>query len=65
MAKLSDDQVGDGIVDRRAYEHDPVLQEQREDVVAALAPGGLLDHHWDDVAEQLVIKHRAVHQRSY
>ena len=33
------------VVDRRADEDDAVLEQPREDVVRALAPVGLLDHH--------------------
>ena len=45
VQQLCHDQVRDHVVDRRAQEYDPILQEQREDVVAALTRAGLLDHH--------------------
>ena len=43
--QLRDDQVRDVIVDRRADENDPVLQQARINVVAPLAAAGLFDHH--------------------
>ena len=44
---LGDHQVGDAVVDRRPQEDDVLLQEPRVDVVGALPPRGLLDHHGD------------------
>src|SRR5258707_12654574 len=35
------------ILDRTGDEDDALLQQTREDVVGALAPAGLLDHHGD------------------
>ena len=46
--QLRDDQIGDVIVDRRADENDPVLQQPRVDIVAAFAAAGLLHHHRDE-----------------
>ena len=42
---LRDDQIRDVIVDRRADENDPVLEQPRVNIVAPLASAGLLDHH--------------------
>src|SRR4051794_33426028 len=42
---LGDRQVRYLIVNRRADEDDAVLEQARKDVVGALAPVGLLDHH--------------------
>jgi hypothetical protein len=41
--------VGDAVVDGRADEDDPVLQQPTVDVVLAFAPAGLLDDERDDV----------------
>src|ERR1019366_5214934 len=40
---LGDQQVGDLVVDLLAEEHDPLLQEQREDVERPVAARGLVD----------------------
>jgi len=40
---LGDDEVGDVVVDRRADEDDPVLEEARPDVVRALAAARLFN----------------------
>jgi hypothetical protein len=53
IQELGNDEVGDHVVDVRAQEHDAVLQEQREDVVAALTSAGLLDHHRHGVRERI------------
>src|ERR1017187_429822 len=45
MQQLSDDQVRDLIVDRRAEEDDPLIEQTAIDVKRALPTGGLLDHH--------------------
>ena len=42
--ELGDDDVGHRVVHGAAQEHDPVHQQAAEDVVAALAPAGPLDH---------------------
>ncbi len=42
--ELGDDQIGDHVVDRRADEDDPVLEQPGEDVVGALTAAGLLHH---------------------
>ena len=44
---LRDDQIRDVIVDRCADENNPVLEQPRIDIVGALSPAGLLDHHRD------------------
>ena len=43
--KLSGHQAGAVILDRTGDEDQPFLEQARIDVVGALAPGGLLDHH--------------------
>jgi hypothetical protein len=48
VEQLGDDQVGDGVVERGAEEHDPRLQQARVDVERALAAGGLLDDGGDE-----------------
>src|ERR1035437_10171433 len=45
--QLSDHQVGDLIVDRRAEEDDPLVEKPRIDVERALAARCLLDDHWN------------------
>ena len=45
--QLGDDEVGHHVVHGRAQEHDAVHQQAGIDVVAALTPAGLLDHHRD------------------
>jgi hypothetical protein len=47
MQELGDDQVGDLLVDGRAQEDDPLVQEAAVDVELALATGGALDDHGD------------------
>src|SRR3954454_9321175 len=44
MKQLGHDEVGNSVVDRRAQENDPLLEQPGEDVVGALASVGLLDH---------------------
>ena len=46
--QLSDDQVGDVVVNRCADKDDPVFQQTGLDVITPLAPAGLLDHHRDE-----------------
>jgi hypothetical protein len=53
IQQLSDDQVGDDVIDGRAEKDDAVLLEQREDVVPALPTAGLLDHHRDGIRKGL------------
>src|SRR5262249_51577374 len=43
--KLRDDQVRGHLVHRTDQEHHPFLEQTRIDVVGALAPAALLDHH--------------------
>src|SRR3954452_8705403 len=43
MKQLGHDEVGDRVIDRRAEEDDPLLEQPGEDVVGALTPVGLLD----------------------
>ena len=50
--QLRTDQAGDHVVDRAGQENDPLLQQARVDIVGALAPVGLLDHH----------RHQGVHR---
>src|SRR5207247_8120230 len=45
MEKLRHDQVRDLVVDGRAEEDDPLVEQARVDVERALAARGLLDHH--------------------
>src|SRR5258707_7787455 len=45
--ELRDDQVGRDLVDRADEEYHPFLEQARVDVVGALAPPALLDHHGD------------------
>src|SRR5947207_15371130 len=45
--QLGHDQVRDVLVDRRAEEHDSLVQQAGVDVERALAAGGLLDDHGD------------------
>jgi hypothetical protein len=45
MEQFGDGQVRDLIVDRRAEEDDPLVEETRVDVEGALTVRGLLDHH--------------------
>ena len=52
---LGADQVGDGVVDRRAQEDDPLLQQARVQVVGALAAVGRLD----DGGDQIVVRPQA------
>jgi hypothetical protein len=49
VQQLRHHQVRDGVVDRRAKEDDPVLEQAREDVERALAPAGLLDDDRDQI----------------
>src|SRR6202008_2533689 len=43
--QLGNDKIGDVIVHRRSDKNDSVLEQSRIDVVAALAPAGLLHDH--------------------
>src|SRR5215211_8274059 len=52
MEQLGDRQVGDLVVDRRAEEDDPLVEEARVDVEGALALHRLLDHHRDQQAHR-------------
>src|SRR5207247_4367502 len=45
--ELGDHEGRHHILDRTGDEDDALLQQTREDVVGALAPAGLLDHHGD------------------
>src|SRR5919106_3092314 len=47
MQELGDDEVRDLVVDRRAEEDDPLVQQAGVDVERALAARRLLDHHRD------------------
>src|SRR3990172_3113138 len=47
MEKLGHDQIGDGVVNRRAEEDDAVLEQPAIDVEVALTPAGLLEDGWD------------------
>src|SRR5438309_5723581 len=49
MQQLRDQQVGHRVVDRRAQEDDPLLQQARVDVEGALAAVGLLDDGGNEV----------------
>ena len=57
MQQLRDNHVGAGIVDFFAQEDHAIVQQAGEDVIAALAPGGLLNY----IGNQSVV-HRAVLQ---
>src|SRR5690606_41140105 len=43
--QLGDDQRGHLVLDFAGHEHDPLAQQPAEDVEAALATAGALDHH--------------------
>jgi len=69
MEQLGDRQVGELVVDRRAEEDDPLVEEARVDVEGALAVYGLLDHHRDQRAHRFppafqafVLRLQASHQ---
>ncbi len=47
MKQLSDGQVRDRVVDRRAEEDDPLVQQAAVDVELALATRGPFNHHRD------------------
>ena len=47
--ELGADQRADLVEHRAGEEDDPLLQQAGEDIVGALAPGGLLDHHRNQV----------------
>ena len=47
VQQLGHDEVGDLVVDRRAEEDDPLVQQPRVDVELALAARGSLDDHRD------------------
>src|SRR6266511_2895770 len=49
VEQLGHEQVGDGVVDRRAEEDDPLVQQPRVDVERALAAVGLLDDDRDQI----------------
>ena len=46
--QLGDDQVSDLVVDGRAEDDDPLLQQEREDVIGPFAPAGRFDDHRDE-----------------
>jgi hypothetical protein len=48
VQQLGDHEVGDLVVHRGAEEDDALVEQAREDVVLALAPGGALDDHGDE-----------------
>ena len=56
MQQLGHDEVADVVVDRRAEEHDAVLEQAGVDVVRTLAAAGLLD----DRGDQVVVHGRSV-----
>jgi uncharacterized protein YndB with AHSA1/START domain len=60
VQQLGDHEVGDGVVDRGAEEHDPVGQQPGVDVEGALAPVGGLDdgrhEHWDSLCNLVVAR---------
>ena len=47
VQQLRDDQVRDLVVDGRAEEDDPLVEQPAVDVERALTARGLLDDHWD------------------
>jgi len=49
VQQLGDDEVGDLVFDRGAEEDDALVEQAREDVELALAAGGALDHHRDQL----------------
>src|SRR5205814_4109062 len=53
IQQLGNDQIGDDVVDRRAHEYDPILEQQRKDVIAAFAAARLFDDHWDGIGDGL------------
>jgi hypothetical protein len=54
MEQFRDRQVGELVVDRRAEEDDPLVEEARIDVEGALAVHGLLDHHRNQRAHKII-----------
>ena len=54
-SSCGDDQVRDLVVDRRAEEDDPLVEQARVDVERALAARGLLDHHRDQRAHRWLL----------
>ena len=46
--QLGGHQIGDVVVDRRADKQDVIFQQPRINVVGALAPRGLFDHHGNE-----------------
>mmetsp|Transcript_1279 Transcript_1279/g.2542 ORF Transcript_1279/g.2542 Transcript_1279/m.2542 type:complete len:235 (+) Transcript_1279:1906-2610(+) len=59
VEQLRDDQARHAVMYRAVHEDDPLLQKARENVVGALAPAGLFDHHGDEVIFKIV--YRIVH----
>jgi hypothetical protein len=57
--ELRADQVGDGVVDRRAQEDDVLLEQAAVEVVGPLATVGLFDHSRDEVAVHTSQEHLA------
>ncbi len=53
VQQLGDDQVRDLIVDGRAEEDDPLVEQTAVDVERSLSARGLLDDHWDKWAHSL------------
>ena len=53
VQQLSDDQVGDLVIDGRAQEDDPLIEQAGVDVERAFTTRGLLDDHGDEGAHQL------------
>ena len=61
---LGADQVGHGVVDRRAEEDDALTQQPRVEVVGALAAVGRLDHGRDQIVVRLHRLPRTLHLHS-
>jgi hypothetical protein len=49
IQELRHDKVGHLILKRPDNENHPLLQKTRVNIVGPLAPGGLLDDHWDKI----------------
>src|SRR5437660_2848293 len=55
MQQLGHDQVGHLVVDGRAKEHDPLVEQSRVEVVLAVAAGVALDHRGDERHDRSVV----------
>jgi len=49
MQKLRHDKLAHTVMHGAVEEHDPFLQQARENIVSAFTPAGLFHHHRDEV----------------